>query len=131
VPQVEKVFWCGDERLGSPLCPAVGVTWFEAEAHCRLPPDSCFLLEHVSNVFPVAGRQFIGGLLGRIEHLCYYASASEAVPIPVGWTGKPAHNIRKTITGTKQLPEPGHFPRLPDPVFSPFCDLTFLLAAPP
>jgi formylglycine-generating enzyme required for sulfatase activity/energy-coupling factor transporter ATP-binding protein EcfA2 len=28
-------FWWGDERLGSSLCPAVGISWFEAEAYCR------------------------------------------------------------------------------------------------
>jgi len=27
--------WWGDERRGSPLCPVVGVTWFEAQAYCR------------------------------------------------------------------------------------------------
>jgi formylglycine-generating enzyme required for sulfatase activity/energy-coupling factor transporter ATP-binding protein EcfA2 len=27
--------WWGDERLASPLCPVVGISWFEAEAYCR------------------------------------------------------------------------------------------------
>ena len=31
----DRPFWWGDERLGSPLCPVVGVTWFEAQAYCR------------------------------------------------------------------------------------------------
>ncbi len=28
-------YWWGDARLGSPLGPVVGVSWFEAEAYCR------------------------------------------------------------------------------------------------
>jgi len=31
----DRPFWWGDERLGSPLCPVVGITWFEAQAYCR------------------------------------------------------------------------------------------------
>jgi formylglycine-generating enzyme required for sulfatase activity len=31
----DRPFWWGDERLGSPLCPVVGVSWFEAEAYCN------------------------------------------------------------------------------------------------
>jgi formylglycine-generating enzyme required for sulfatase activity len=31
----DRPYWWRDERLGSPLCPVVGVSWFEAEAYCR------------------------------------------------------------------------------------------------
>lgn len=31
----DRPFWWGDERFGSPLCPVVGVSWFEAETYCR------------------------------------------------------------------------------------------------
>jgi formylglycine-generating enzyme required for sulfatase activity/energy-coupling factor transporter ATP-binding protein EcfA2 len=30
----DRPFWWGDERLASPLCPVVGVSWFEAQAYC-------------------------------------------------------------------------------------------------
>jgi formylglycine-generating enzyme required for sulfatase activity/energy-coupling factor transporter ATP-binding protein EcfA2 len=31
----DRPFWWGDEKRGSPLCPVVGVSWFEAQAYCR------------------------------------------------------------------------------------------------
>ncbi|HET91329.1 MAG TPA: NACHT domain-containing protein [Chloroflexi bacterium] len=31
----DRPYWWEDARLGSPLCPVVGVSWFEAEAYCR------------------------------------------------------------------------------------------------
>jgi len=31
----DRPYWWRDERLGSPLCPVVGICWFEAEAYCK------------------------------------------------------------------------------------------------
>jgi formylglycine-generating enzyme required for sulfatase activity len=31
----DRPFWWQDEWWGSPLCPVVGLSWFEAEAYCR------------------------------------------------------------------------------------------------